>query len=106
MTGGAGAVKDSIPGAARWVRGRTRRWLAIARLATAAGWPVISLSVAANITIGLLPVGFIVGTSVMLERVTSLVKPDHSAGDWGATLVALDRKSTRLNSRHRCISFA
>lgn len=88
MTARTAAVKDSIPGAARWVRGRTRRWLAIARLATAAGWPVISLSVAANITIGLLPVGFIVGTSVMLERVTSLVKPDHSAGDWGATLVA------------------
>lgn len=65
-----------------WAPERFRRWLAIARLAEAAGKPVIALAAATNLMIGLLPAGFIIGTSAMLQRVASLAAPHRSAGGW------------------------
>lgn len=72
-------------------RERSRRWLAIAALARSAGAPVISLSVLVNLMIGLLPLGFVLGTSVMIADVSALGRhgtPQAPASTWGAALAA------------------
>src|ERR1035438_5401864 len=70
------------------VRDRGLRWISIARLLPLAGWPAVVWSVLANLVIGLLPVVFIVGTSVMLERVSVLGAVPHRVGVWPGALSA------------------
>ncbi|GAA4640513.1 ABC transporter ATP-binding protein [Actinoallomurus vinaceus] len=67
---------------------RGRRWLSIARLLPLAGRPALLSSVLVNLTIGLLPVGFIVGTSVMLTRVPALAAVRHGPDAWPGVLSA------------------
>jgi len=70
------------------IRDRGRPWISIARLLPLAGWPAVACSVLVNLVIGLLPIVFIVGTSVMLERVPAAAARQHGADGWPAVLSA------------------
>jgi ATP-binding cassette subfamily B protein len=63
------------------------RWR-IARLVLRAGWPVVIATVLCNLLLGLLPVAFIVGTSVMLGRVPAAVAAGPDSPEWTAVVVA------------------
>src|SRR5580698_301277 len=67
---------------------RMRAWVSIARLFPLSGRGVVACCVLLNLAIGLLPIGFIVGTSVMLERVPALADADHGGSAWRAVLSA------------------
>jgi ATP-binding cassette, subfamily B, bacterial len=56
--------------AARWWLGRWRSWWSIIRLLPIAG-PAAAIAIALNLVIGVLPLGFVIGTSVAIERVTA-----------------------------------
>jgi ATP-binding cassette subfamily B protein len=63
------------------------RWR-IARLVPRAGWPAVAATVLCNLLLGLLPVAFIVGTSVMLGRVPAAVAAGPDSPQWRAVVVA------------------
>jgi ATP-binding cassette subfamily B protein len=63
------------------------RWR-IARLVPRAGWPVVAATVLCNLLLGLLPVAFIIGTSVMLGRVPAAVAAGPDSPQWRAVVVA------------------
>ena len=65
---------------------RWRSWISIARLLPVAGWPLATLAVLANLVIGLLPVTFIVGTGVLLERILTLGGAPDTAETWSRVL--------------------
>jgi ATP-binding cassette subfamily B protein len=67
-------------GPAGWSR---RRWLSIIRLLPVAG-RVVVLAVALNLLIGLLPLGFVIGTSVAVDRVAGAGR-----GIWAGVLPAV-----------------
>lgn len=67
---------------------RRRSWTSIFRLLPLAGSPIVAYSALISVFIGLMPIVFIVGTSVMLQRVADL---DISAGrnnGWTAVISA------------------
>jgi ATP-binding cassette subfamily B protein len=68
---------------ARWWRGRWRSWQAIIRLLPVAGRVAVA-AVALNLVIGVLPLGFVIGTSVAVGLVAGAGR-----GDWGEVLVAV-----------------
>ncbi len=68
--------------AVRERRGRWRSWQAIIHLLPAAG-PVAVAAVVLSVVIGVLPLGFVIGTSVAIGRVTGTGR-----GIWGAALPA------------------
>jgi ATP-binding cassette, subfamily B, bacterial len=72
-----------MSGAFRWWRWRRQGWLAIIAIIPAAG-PSAAAAIALNLVTGVLPLGFMIGTSVAIERVTAA---GHS--DWGAILAAV-----------------
>jgi ATP-binding cassette subfamily B protein len=79
------------PGPARLavlLRQSGRRWLSIVKLLPRAGWFVVSCAILENLAIGLLPIGFIVGTSVMVSRLPTLAHQD-SARSWALMLPPL-----------------
>jgi len=55
-------------GRARWWRGRWRSWWSIIQLVPAAGWVAVA-AIVLNLVIGLLPLGFVIGTSVAIGQV-------------------------------------
>ena len=65
---------------------RFGRWLSISRLLPRAGKLVVACSVLVNLLIGLLPLGFVVGISVMIGRVPAFAR--HQAGVWPSVLAA------------------
>jgi ATP-binding cassette, subfamily B, bacterial len=67
---------------------RSRRWLSMAWLLRRAGWPVVICSVLANLVIGLLPIVFITGASVMMARIPAVAASAHQASAWAAVLSA------------------
>jgi ATP-binding cassette, subfamily B, bacterial len=69
-----------------FARARGRAWLSIARLLPLAGWPVLACSALISLTIGLLPLAFIAGTSVMLQRLAGPGGLTHRPRDWAAVL--------------------
>jgi ATP-binding cassette, subfamily B, bacterial len=71
----------------RWWLGRWRSWWSIIRLVPLAGRIVVT-AVVLNLVIGLLPLGFIVGTSVAIDRVAAAGRPLAAGGRWGGVLVA------------------
>jgi ATP-binding cassette, subfamily B, bacterial len=77
-----------VAAAIRYTRDRCRCWLAIGRLLPRAGWPAVLWATAVNLTIGLLSLTFIVGTSVMLQRIPALASGRHAPGAWGAVMLA------------------
>ncbi|WP_025616729.1 ABC transporter ATP-binding protein [Salinispora cortesiana] len=58
--------------------------LEIARLTRRAGLPLIALVVAVNLVIGMLPVVFVVASSVVLGRVPAAVRDGLGSAAWGA----------------------
>jgi ATP-binding cassette subfamily B protein len=69
-----------------WGIGRWRSWWSIIRILPQAGYAV-SVAAQLNLVIGLLPLGFVVATSVAIARVPAL---GHSAqGAWGPVLAAM-----------------
>jgi ATP-binding cassette, subfamily B, bacterial len=71
-----------------YLRQRGRSWVSIVRLLPLAGWVTVGCSVLANLVIGLLPVVFIVETSVMLERIVAPRGGPHAAAAWPQVLAA------------------
>ena len=65
-----------------WWRWRWQCWRAIFVMVPAAG-PVAWAAIALNLAVGVLPLGFVIGTSVAIERVTAAGR-----GGWGAVLTA------------------
>jgi ATP-binding cassette subfamily B protein len=73
----------------RYMSMRSQRWFGIAALARSAGTPLIFWAILLNLLIGLLPLGFVLGTSVMIAHVAILGRhdtPESSAGVWGSAL--------------------
>jgi len=77
-----------VAATARYLRDRYGCWLAMVRLAPRAGWPVVLGAAAVNLTIGLLPLVFIVGTSVMLQHIQALAAARHTPGAQAAVMLA------------------
>jgi ATP-binding cassette, subfamily B, bacterial len=63
------------------------RWR-IARLVPRAGWGVVVAAVAVNLALGLLPVAFVVATSVMVGRVPAAVQAGANSPQWMDVVVA------------------
>jgi ATP-binding cassette, subfamily B, bacterial len=84
----AALMRAPAAGGWRYLQDRYRSWLTMARLLPRAGWPVVLSAVAISLAIGLLPLVFIVGTSVMLQRVPALAAPGHAPGAWAAVMLA------------------
>ena len=76
-------MTDRRAGPARWLRGRRRGWWSIIRLLPAAG-RVAVVAVVLNLLIGVLPFGFVIGTSVAVEGVAGAGRTV-----WGGILVAV-----------------
>ena len=54
-----------------WCSGRWRSWRSILKLVPVAGWPVI-VAALGNLIVGVLPIGFVIGTSVAMERIPAI----------------------------------
>ncbi len=54
-----------------WCAGRWRSWRSIINLLPVAGWPV-TIAAVGNLLIGVLPIGFVIGTSVAMERIPAI----------------------------------
>jgi ATP-binding cassette, subfamily B, bacterial len=67
---------------AKWLRGRWRTWWSIIRLIPVAG-RVAAVAMVLNLVIGVLPLGFVIGTSVAIGRVAL------GTGAWGEVLLAV-----------------
>jgi ATP-binding cassette subfamily B protein len=67
---------------AKWLQGRWRSWWSIIRLVPVAG-RVAAVAMMLNLVIGVLPLGFVIGTSVAIGRVAV------GRGSWGGVLVAV-----------------
>jgi ATP-binding cassette subfamily B protein len=81
---------EAVSSLSRALRASALRWLEIMKLVPTAGPRLVAFSALVNLTIGLLPVGFMVGTSVMVQRLPALAAV--AAGnhrEWGPVLVAL-----------------
>jgi len=72
-----------------WLSRRRRSWWSIVRLVPRAGRLLVAASVALNLVIGLLPLAFVVATSVAVQRAVGLSSARHGGGAWGAALAAL-----------------
>ena len=77
-----------VAATARYTHDRYRSWLAMVALLPRAGWPAAALALAVNLMIGLLPLVFIVGTSVMLQRVPALAAARPAPGARAAVMAA------------------
>lgn len=71
----------------RWGSARWNSWRSIIRIVPQAGRAVAAAAVL-NLVIGLLPLGFVVATSVAIARVPALGAPAHGA--WGSVLTAME----------------
>jgi ATP-binding cassette subfamily B protein len=60
----------------------------IARLVPQAGWPPVLATIGCNVLLGVLPVVFVVSTSVMLGRVPAAVAAGTGSAEWSAVVVA------------------
>jgi ATP-binding cassette subfamily B protein len=78
----------SIRGMLVFARVRARAWLSIARLLPLTGWPALVCSVLLGLILGLLPLAFIVGTSVMLQRLAGPGGAPHRLPGEGPVLSA------------------
>ena len=69
-----------------WGRERWDSWWSIIRILPRAG-RVVTVAALVNLVIGLLPLGFVIATSVAIGRVPALGQPDRDA--WGPVLAAM-----------------
>ncbi len=69
-----------------WGRARWSSWRSIIRIVPQAGWAVAAAALL-NLLIGVLPLGFVIATSVAIGRVPALGPSAH--GTWGPVLSAM-----------------
>jgi ATP-binding cassette subfamily B protein len=69
-----------------WARTRRQSWWSIIRIAGEAG-PAVTLAALLNLVIGLLPLAFVVATSVAIDRVPAI--GSSAQGAWGPVLAAM-----------------
>jgi ATP-binding cassette subfamily B protein len=69
-----------------WSQTRWRSWSSVIRIVPQAGH-VVTVAAVLNLVIGLLPLGFVVATSVAIDRVPALGHSTHDA--WGPVLAAM-----------------
>ena len=69
-----------------WSQTRWRSWSSVIRIVPQAG-RVVTIAAVLNLVIGLLPLGFVVATSVAIDRVPALGRSTHDA--WGPVLAAM-----------------
>lgn len=86
---GEGAAPGRPAQVLAWLSGRRSSWWSIVRLVPRAGRLLVAGSVALNLVIGLLPLGFVVATSVAVQRAVELAHTRHGGGAWGAAVAAL-----------------
>src|SRR6266496_2365160 len=67
---------------------RGRRWLSLAALLPLAGPWVLGWSLLTNLVMGMLPIGFILGTSVMIERLPLADSGRSATGMWTTVIFA------------------
>jgi ATP-binding cassette subfamily B protein len=84
-----GAVRGRITQLSIWLSGRRSSWWSIVRLVPRAGRLLAVASIAVNLAIGLLPLGFVVATSMAVQRAADLIpgRPDSAA--WKAAVAAV-----------------
>lgn len=78
---------------------RAHRWLPVLRLLPRAGVWTVLLAVLFNAAIGLLPLGFVYGMSMALDRVPLAVSTSGAGTGWSRVTTAL-----RWPSAHSCSS--
>ena len=71
------------------LQNRGRRWGGIVKLVPRIGWPVVTVSVLESLAIGLLPLGFVFGTSVMIDHIRMAVAIQHGMVRWAPIIPAL-----------------
>jgi ATP-binding cassette subfamily B protein len=71
-----------------WVDDAFKARLAITRVLPRGGWRVVAASLVTNIFLGLLPVMFIVATSIMLGRVPAAVEAGLGSEAWDQLVIA------------------
>lgn len=76
------AEPGALPRAYRYLRHRAGRWWDIARVLPLAGWPLAGLAALVGVVLGLLPLVFVVGTSVVLDRVPALTASGADGAAW------------------------
>ncbi|MGZ4397117.1 MAG: ABC transporter ATP-binding protein [Gaiellaceae bacterium] len=84
-------LEKQPPPAARlleFLRARTRERVEIARELPGAGRGVVVASLAVNVLLGVLPVLFILGTSIMLGRVPAATREGVGSGAWDSLVYA------------------
>lgn len=69
-----------------WSKSRWQSWRSIIRIVPQAG-QAVTVAAVLNLVIGLLPLGFVVATSVAIDRVPALGHSTHDA--WGPVLAAM-----------------
>jgi len=69
-----------------WSQSRWQSWRSIIRIVPQAG-QAVTVAAVLNLVIGLLPLGFVVATSVAIDRVPALGHSTHDA--WGPVLAAM-----------------
>jgi ATP-binding cassette, subfamily B, bacterial len=77
---GADRVRD-------WGKARWRSWWSIIRIVPRAGRRAVAVAALLNLVVGLLPLGFVVATSVAIARVPAAGSSAHGA--WGPVLAAM-----------------
>ena len=65
------------------------RWLEILELVPTAGSGLAVFCACFNLVIGALPLGFLIGTSVMVQRIPAIAAQTAAHRNWGPALVAL-----------------
>jgi ATP-binding cassette, subfamily B, bacterial len=80
-------VLRRIDRAARWCADRRRSWWSIIKLIPMAGWPVTAAALV-NLLIGVLPIGFVLGTSVAMARIPAIRQLPTAASGWGGVPMA------------------
>lgn len=71
-----------------WWQGRWRSWCSIIRLVPLGGRVAVA-AIVLNFIVGLLPLGFVIGTSVAIERVAVAGRMPGAGSGWGDVLPAV-----------------
>lgn len=82
------AVKSRPSRVQKTLHGRIRSWREVVRLLPLAGPLPAVCALLVNLALGVLPLVFVVGTSLMLERIAGLGKAQPAAHSWSSVLAA------------------
>jgi ATP-binding cassette subfamily B protein len=80
------STESAVARVRSWAEGRRRSWWSIIRILPQAG-QAVPVAALLNLVIGLLPLAFVIATSVAIARVPALGHANHDA--WGPVLAAM-----------------